>query len=350
MTKTNFSIAGRPIGIGHSPYVIAELSGNHNGEIERAFKLIDAAKAAGCDAVKMQTYTADTITIDHGGPDFVIEGGLWDGKRLYDLYGEAHTPWEWHQAMFDHARKIGIACFSSPFDETAIDFLENLGAPAFKIASFEIVDTPLIRRAAQAGKPLIISTGMATLEEIDEAVAAAKAGGAGGITLLHCISAYPAPAEEANLLRIRALSERYDLPIGLSDHTLSSEVAIAAVGLGAAVIEKHITLARADGGPDAAFSLEPQEFKALVDGVRTAHLALGRADYGRTKSEAPNLRFRRSLYAVKDIAAGETVTPENVRSIRPGFGLPPRHYDEILGKKAKLAIKRGTPLGWDLLE
>jgi pseudaminic acid synthase len=346
----SFSIAGRSIGAGHSPYVIAELSGNHNGDINRAFRLIDAAKAAGCDAVKIQTYTADTITIDHKGPGFQIEGGLWGGRSLYELYGEAHTPWEWHQALFDHAAKVGIACFSSPFDHTAIDFLETLKAPAYKIASFEIVDTPLIRRAAKTGKPLIMSTGMAALEEIDDAVAAARDAGAKGIVLLHCISAYPAPAEEANLSRIKVLQDRYDLPVGLSDHTMGSEVSVAAVALGATVIEKHITLARADGGPDAAFSLEPQEFKALVDGVKTAQLALGSAEYGRTSSEVPNLIFRRSLYVVEDIAAGEPLSAQNLRSIRPGFGLAPKHYDQLLGKKVKRDVKRGTPMAWDLVE
>lgn len=344
-----FSIAGRIIGAGHSPYVIAELSGNHNGDIKRAYALIDAAKAAGADAVKLQTYTADTITLDHDSPDFLIKGGPWNGRRLYDLYGEAHTPWEWHQSLFDYARESGIACFSSPFDETAIDFLESLNAPAYKIASFELVDTPLIRKAAKTGKPLIMSTGMATVEEVDEAVAAAKSAGAAGIVLLHCISAYPAPAEEANLARIRMLQERYDLPIGLSDHTMGSEVAIAAVALGAAVVEKHITLARADGGPDAGFSLEPAEFKTLVDGVRIAQRALGHREYGRTQSEAPNLAFRRSLYVVRDIAAGEVFTREHVRSIRPGYGLAPKHLDDVIGKKAASAISRGTALQWELI-
>lgn len=326
------------------------MSGNHNGDIARAFRLIDAAKAAGCDAVKLQTYTADTITIDHDGPGFRISGGLWDGKLLYELYGEAHTPWDWHEALFKHAEKVGIACFSSPFDETAIDFLEGLGAPAYKIASFEVVDIPLIRRAAMTGKPLIISTGMAAAEEIDEAVAAATGAGAKGIVLLHCISGYPTPPDEANLARIKFLRDRYKIPIGLSDHTLGVEVAVAAVALGAAVIEKHLTLSRADGGPDAAFSLEPHEFRALVDAVRTAQRAIGRADYARTKSESPNAIFRRSLYVVKDVTAGETFTSENVRSIRPGFGLPPKHFDEVLGKKAKRAVKRGTPLSWDFVE
>ncbi len=350
MSSVSFSIAGRAIGAGNPPYVIAELSGNHNGDIGRAFRLIDAAKAAGCDAVKLQTYTADTITINHDGPEFRIKGGPWDGRLLYDLYGEAHTPWAWHQALFDHARKVGVACFSSPFDETAVDFLEGLQAPAYKIASFEIVDTPLIRRAAKTGKPLIMSTGMATLEEIDEAVAAARDAGASGITLLHCISAYPAPVEEANLARIKVLQDRYALPIGLSDHTMGAEAATAAVALGAAVIEKHITLARADGGPDAGFSLEPAEFKALVSSVQTAFAALGKADYGRAKSETPNLIFRRSLYAVEDIAAGEALTVKNLRSIRPGYGLAPKYYDELLGKRVKRAVKRGTPMNWDLVE
>lgn len=350
MTNARFSIAGRAIGSGEPPYVIAELSGNHNGDIARAFRLIDAAKAAGSDAVKLQTYTADTITIDHDSTEFRIEGGPWDGRSLYELYGEAHTPWEWHEPLFAYARKVGIACFSSPFDESAVDFLETLGAPAYKIASFEVVDTPLIRYAAKTGKPLIISTGMATLDEIGEAVAAAQEAGAAGVTLLHCISAYPAPAEEANLARIGALAARFGLPVGLSDHTLGAEVSISAVALGAVVIEKHITLARADGGPDAAFSLEPAEFRTLVDGVKTAQRALGQADYGRTRSEAPNLKFRRSLYAVKDIAAGEVLNRENMRSIRPGYGLAPRYFDEILGKKAKRPVKRGTPISWDLLE
>ncbi|MBS4083852.1 MAG: pseudaminic acid synthase [Rhizobiales bacterium] len=347
MSAKNFSIAGRSIGPSHSPYVIAELSGNHNGDIGRALALIDAAKAAGADAVKLQTYTADTITLDHDGPGFTIEGGLWDGRRLHELYREASTPWEWHEKLFAHARSAGITCFSSPFDPTAIAFLEKLNAPAYKIASFEIVDTPLIRLAAKTGKPLIISTGMASPDEISDALNAAKE--SAGAVLLHCISAYPAPAEDANLARIPALAAKYGCVIGLSDHTLGIEVSIAAVALGACVIEKHITLQRADGGPDAAFSLEPDELAALVKGVRTAHAALGRADYGRAASEEGNVAFRRSLYAVKDIAAGETITEENVRSIRPGYGLAPKHLPEILGRKAKRGIPRGTPISRDLL-
>jgi len=347
MSAKNFSIAGRGIGPSHSPYVIAELSGNHNGDIGRALALIDATKAAGADAVKLQTYTADTITLDHDGPGFTIKGGLWDGRRLHELYREASTPWEWHEKLFAHAQSAGITCFSSPFDPTAIAFLEKLNAPAYKIASFEIVDTPLIRLAAKTGKPLIISTGMASPEEISEALDAAKE--SAGAVLLHCISAYPAPAEDANLARIPALAARYGCAIGLSDHTLGIEVSIAAVALGACVIEKHITLQRSDGGPDAAFSLEPDELAALVKGVRTAHAALGRADYGRAASEEGNVAFRRSLYAVKDIAAGETITDENVRSIRPGYGLAPKYLPEILGRKAKRGIPRGTPMSRDLV-
>lgn len=342
-------IGNRLIGAGYAPYVIAELSGNHNGQIGRALALVDAAKQAGADAVKLQTYTPDTMTIDCNKADFKIEGGPWGGRYLYELYGEAQTPWSWHEQLFARAKELKLDCFSTPFDETAVDFLESLDAPIHKIASFELVDTPLIRKAAKTGKPLIMSTGMATVEEVDEAVAAAKSAGAGGIVLLHCISAYPAPAEEANLARIRMLQERYDLPIGLSDHTMGSEVAVAAVALGAAVVEKHITLARADGGPDAGFSLEPAEFKTLVDGVRIAQRALGHREYGRTQSETPNLAFRRSLYVVRDIAAGEVFTRDHVRSIRPGYGLAPKHLDDVIGKKAASAISRGTALKWELI-
>jgi pseudaminic acid synthase len=349
MTKS-FAIAGRTIGPGQPPYVIAELSGNHNGDIRRAFRLIEAAKAAGADAVKLQTYTPETMTIDHDGPGFKIKGGLWDGRQLYELYREAQTPWKWHPDLFEHAKKVGITCFSTPFDPSAVDFLETLGTPAYKIASFEIVDTPLIRYAAKTGKPLVISTGMAEESEIEEAARAARDSDKGGLALLHCISAYPAPAEEANLARIPALASHYDCPIGLSDHTLGTEIAVAAVVLGAAIIEKHLTLARADGGPDAAFSLEPGEFQTLVKSARLAHAAIGRADAERVESEKPNMLFRRSLYAVKDVATGETLTADNVRSIRPGYGLSPKHLPEILGRRAKKAIKRGTPMSLDLVE
>lgn len=346
--SASFAISGRPIGPGHPPYVIAELSGNHNGDIARAFALMDAAKAAGADAVKLQTYTADTITIDHDGPGFVVDGGLWAGRKLHELYREAHTPWQWHPALFGHARKLQIHCFSSPFDPTAIDLLESLDAPAYKIASFEIIDLPLIARAARAGKPLIISTGMASADEIAEAVAAASDAGATAIALLHCVSGYPTPAAEANLARIAVLKARFPCPIGLSDHTLGHEVAIAAVALGADLVEKHFTLARADGGPDAAFSLEPAELKSLCDGVRIAHAAIGRAEYGRASSEAGNVVFRRSLYVVSDIKQGEAFTAANLRSIRPGHGLLPKHLPELLGRRAACDIARGTPMRFDL--
>jgi N-acetylneuraminate synthase len=345
----DLSIDGRPIGPDHPPYVIAELSGNHNGDLSRALLMIEAAKEIGADAVKLQTYTADTITIDHDGPGFRIEGGLWNGRRLHELYREAHTPWEWHPALFDHARKIGITCFSSPFDPTAVDLLKQLNAPAYKIASFELVDLPLIAYAAKTGKPLIMSTGMATPDEVADAVAAARDGGAQGIVLLHCVSGYPTPAKEANLTRIPVLAAAHDCFVGLSDHTLSGETAIAAVALGAVLIEKHFTLKREDGGPDAAFSLEPDEFAALVRGTGVAHAVLGRADYGLAASERGNLAFRRSLYAVKDIAAGETFTALNVRSIRPGYGLPPKYLPELLGRRARHAISRGTPMSFELL-
>jgi pseudaminic acid synthase len=350
MTKPSqeLAIAGRPIGGAHPPYVIAEMSGNHNGDIKRAFALMNAAKAAGADAVKLQTYTADTITINHDGPGFVIEGGLWHGRTLHELYRDAHTPWEWHRALFEHARELAIQCFSSPFDPTAIDLLERLGAPAYKIASFEIIDLPLIRKAAATGKPLIISTGMASPDEIAEAVAAAREAGAGGVALLHCVSGYPTPAAEANLARIAALASRHPGPVGLSDHTLGHEVAVAAVALGAKLVEKHFTLARADGGPDAAFSLEPAELKQLCDGVRIAHGAIGRAEYGRAASESSNVVFRRSLYVVADIRKGERFTPENLRSIRPGYGIPPKHLPALLGRCAAVDIARGTPMRLDL--
>jgi N-acetylneuraminate synthase len=345
-----FSIAGRAIGPGCPPFVVAELSGNHNGKIERAFALMEAAKAAGADAVKLQTYTQDTITIDHDGPGFVIESGLWQGRSLYDLYREAHTPWDWHPALFAKGRELGLTVFSAPFDPSAVALLEALDAPAYKIASFESIDLPLIARAARAGKPLIVSTGMADAAEIAEAVAAARGAGCRDLALLHCISAYPAPPDEANLRTMLDLAERHDAVIGLSDHTLGTAVAVSAVVLGAAIVEKHVTLRRADGGPDAAFSLEPEELAALCRDCRTAWSALGRVSYDRAASERGNAIFRRSLYAVADIAAGERFTEANVRSIRPGFGMPPKHLPAILGKQAARAIARGTPLAADLIE
>lgn len=345
----DIAIAGRKIGPSQPPYIIAEMSANHLGRLDRALTIIDAAKKAGADAVKIQTYTADTITIDHDGPEFRIKGGLWDGRTLYDLYQEAHTPWDWHPRLFEHARARGIALFSSPFDPTAIDLLESLDAPAYKIASFEIVDIPLIQRAASTGKPLIISTGMAGMTEIAEAVDAARDAGRGGIVLLHCVSGYPTPPEESNLLRLRALAERFNTLVGLSDHTMGTACAVAAVVLGAVAIEKHLTLRRTDGGPDGAFSLEPEEMRALVQDSRTAFAALGTGQEMRAPSESGNAMFRRSLYAVRDVAAGEVFTADNVRSIRPGLGLPPKHLPEVLGRKAACAVKRGTPLSWDLV-
>ncbi|MBM3527040.1 MAG: pseudaminic acid synthase [Alphaproteobacteria bacterium] len=350
MTETAVTIAGRKIGPGEPPYVIAELSGNHNGQLGRAIEILRAAAAAGADAVKLQTYTADTITIDHDGPGFRIEGGLWNGRTLHELYREAHTPWEWHAALFEEGRKLGVAVFSSPFDFTAVDFLETLGAPAYKIASFEAVDLPLIRKAAATGKPLIVSTGMADDVEIGEALAAARDGGCRELLLLHCVSGYPTPVEEANLHTIGELSKRFGAAVGLSDHTLGIEVPIAAVALGAVAIEKHVTLDRSAGGPDAAFSLEPAELAQMVRGVRAAALALGRAGFERKPSEQANVQFRRSLYVVKDIPVDGVLTEENVRSIRPGFGLPPKHWPEVLGRRARRALRRGEPLQFDMIE
>lgn len=345
-----FNIAGRPIGPEHPPYVIAEMSGNHNGDIRRAFALLEAAKAAGVDAVKMQTYTADTITIDHDSADFRISDGLWAGKTLYALYQEAHTPWDWHHDLFNKARELGLTIFSSPFDESAVDFLEELNAPAYKIASFEAVDLPLIRRVAATGKPLIISTGMANLDEIGEALEAARSAGANDVVLLHCVSGYPTPACEANLHTLPHLAATFGTPVGLSDHSMGIAVSVAAVALGACVIEKHFTLCRADGGPDAAFSLEPQELAELTSGCRTAWEALGEIGFERKPSEETNVRFRRSLYVVEDIQAGELFTSRNVRSIRPGFGLPPKLLAEVLGKQARVPVLRGTPLSSDLID
>ncbi len=341
--------AGRPIGPEHPPFIIAELSGNHNGELARALALIDAAAEAGADAVKLQAYTADTITIDHDGPGFRLQGGLWDGRTLHELYSEAFTPFEWHEPLFAHARMRGLICFSSPFDETAIELLEELGAPAFKIASFEAVDLPLIARAAASGKPLIISTGMTSHEEIGQALDTAHKAGTGGAALLHCVSAYPATFAEANLSMIPRLAEDYGCVVGLSDHTPGTAAAVAAVALGARIIEKHFTLARADGGPDSAFSLEPDELKRLVDDCRAAFDALGEASYRRSETEAHNRQFRRSLYVVRDVPAGAVLTKDDVRSIRPGYGLEPAQLPAVLGRTAARALKRGEPLAADMI-
>lgn len=350
MTARMITIDDRPIGPEHPPYVIAEMSANHGGRLERALAIMDAAKAAGADAIKLQTYTADTITIDHDGPGFRIEGGLWDGRSLYDLYQEAYMPWEWHEPLFARARELGITVFSSPFDPTAIDFLQRLEVPAYKIASFEMVDLPLVERAAATGKPLIISTGMAGLGEITEAVDAARRVGDAGLCLLHCISGYPTPVEDCHLKTIRHLSEAFDAPVGLSDHTLGTTVSVAAVALGACVIEKHFTLSRADGGADSAFSLEPEELKVLVRGVRDAWAASGDVSYRLQSSEAGFRDSRRSLYVVRDVTAGEQLTDDNVRSIRPGYGLAPKHLPQVLGKRARRDAKKGTPLAWTMID
>ncbi len=345
---TGISIKGRIIGGGHPPYIIAELSGNHNGSLDRALALVDASAEAGADAVKLQTYTADTITIECNRPEFRIEGGIWDGWTLHELYREASTPWDWHEALFARAEDKGLHCFSSPFDPTAVDFLAKLDAPAYKVASFELVDTPLIRKMAGNGCPLIMSTGVANYAEIEEALRSAKEGGAGGVALLHCVSDYPAKPDAMRLRTIPALANAFGVPIGLSDHTLGSAVAIAAIAQGAAIIEKHITMARADGGPDADFSLEPAEFKHLVEDCQMAFLALGEPQTDRKGMGGANSRFRRSLYIVSDVAEGELLSEDNVRSIRPGYGLAPKHLPRIIGASASRALERGEALDWSM--
>ncbi|PDT81737.1 pseudaminic acid synthase [Sinorhizobium sp. BJ1] len=343
----NLTIAGRQIGPGFPPYVIAEMSANHNGRIETALSLIDRAKEAGADAVKLQTYRPDTITLDSDAADFRIEGGLWGGKTLYQLYSEAYMPWEWHAPLFDHARRSGITIFSSPFDATAIDLLEDLNAPAYKIASFEAVDLPLIRYAAGTGKPMIISTGMADYEEIAEAIEAAREGGCKELAILHCVSGYPAPASDYNLRTIPDMMDRFGLATGLSDHTLDNTTAIASVALGGTLIEKHFTLDRSGGGPDDSFSLEPNEFAALCRDAKTAWEALGNVDYGHKSSETGNVKFRRSLYFVKALKVGDIITADAVRSVRPGFGLAPKYLDQILGKALRKDVQINTPVTKD---
>lgn len=350
MSETLAHIDGRPIGSAHPPYVVAEMSGNHNGDIRRALDLISAAAAAGADAVKIQTYTADTITLDHDGPGFRLEGGLWDGRRLHELYAEAHTPWDWHGPMFDHARSVGITLFSSPFDATAVDLLESLGAPAYKIASFELVDLPLIRRCAATGKPLVMSTGMASPQEIAEAVAAARGAGARDLVVLHCTSAYPAPMSSMNLATLPDMAGRFGVLPGLSDHTLGTAASVAAVALGAVFIEKHFTLSRAEGGVDSAFSLEPAELAELVSSCRGAWEALGQVAYGPGEAEAGNAGMRRSLYVSAPVRRGDAFTPSNVRSVRPGLGLAPKHLDVVLGRRATRDIPFGEPLDWSMVE
>jgi pseudaminic acid synthase len=338
------------IGPGQPTYVIAEMSANHGQKFDNALEIIRAAKDAGADAIKLQTYTPDTITIASDREEFLITGGtLWDGRTLYDLYSEAYTPWEWQPRLKSIAEELGMDCFSSAFDPTAVDFLETLSVPAHKVASFELVDIPLIEKMARTGKPLIISTGMATAEEIEEAVQSAHQAGAHQIALLKCTSAYPAPSEEMNLRTIPEMARRFGVPVGLSDHTMGIAAPVAAVALGACIIEKHLTLSRSLPGPDSGFSLEPQEFRAMVDAVRVADKALGDVRFGCGPREEPGRAFRRSLFVVADIARGEAFTEANVRSIRPANGLHPRHQSEVLGKTAARQIKRGTPLSWDLV-
>lgn len=343
-------IGNRDIGPQYPPFVIAEMSANHNQSLDRALAIIDSAAASGAAAVKLQTYTADTLTIDCDLPDFMITGGLWDGYKLYDLYKWAQTPYEWHEVMFERARQRGLVVFSTPFDESAVDLLERLDAPAYKIASFEMIDLPLIRYVANTGKPIIMSTGMASETEIEEAVATAREGGCRDLVLLHCISSYPAPLDQANLLQIPELSRRFGVLAGLSDHTLGTTAAVAAVALGTSVIEKHFTLSRADKGPDSEFSLEPADLVRLCKDSRDAWLALGRQGYERQEAEKGSRMFRRSIYFVRDLPAGKVVAPEDIRRIRPGMGLAPKHFDEIVGRRLRVGVKRGTATSWDLFE
>lgn len=345
------SIAGRPIGAAQPPYLIAEMSGNHNQSLDRALAIVDAAALAGADAIKLQTYTADTMTLNLRMPGFVIEdkNSLWAGQQLYELYDQAHTPWEWHKTIMERALSHGLQCFSTPFDDTAVDFLETLGVPAYKIASFENTDLPLIRRVAATGKPLIISIGMATLAEIDEAVSTARQAGCTQLILLKCTSTYPATPEDSHLRTIPHLHESFNCEVGLSDHTMGCGAAIAAVSLGATVIEKHFTLRRSDGGVDSAFSLEPEEFGLLRVETKRAWQALGQITYGGTQTEEKSKAFRRSIYITQDIAAGKELSLENIRLVRPGFGLPPKFFEGVLGRRINKDAPAGTPLSWDLL-
>lgn len=345
-----FEINGRKIGFEHPPYIIAELSANHNGDIQRALETIKSAYESGADAIKIQTYTADTMTINSERPEFKITGGLWDGYTLYDLYKWAETPFEWHKEIFDYATSLGITIFSTPFDETAVDLLESLDTPAYKIASFEATDLPLIRYVAKTGKPMIMSTGMCSEQEIEEAVTAAQEAGCKNLILLHCISSYPAPMEQANLAQMPILAKRFNSLPGLSDHTLGTTVSIAAVALGACVIEKHFTLSREDKGPDSEFSIEPTELKRLCQNAYDAWSAIGKPSYARQQAEEGNKHFRRSIYFINDLPAGSIITEADIRRIRPGFGLAPKYFDEIVGRKLKVSVTHGTPTSWELFD
>ena len=344
------TIDGVSIGDGFPPYIIAELSANHNGSLDRALASIDEAKRCGASAIKLQTYTADTMTIDSDRPEFQIQGGAWDGYKLYDLYKWAETPFEWHKAMFEHARKIGITVFSTPFDESAVDLLEELETPAYKIASFELTDLPLIKYVAKTGKPMIMSTGMATEEEIQEAVDTARNAGCKELVLLHCISSYPAPLEQANVAQLVELGKRFEAVPGLSDHTLGTAASVAAVALGACLIEKHFILDRGDGGPDSGFSIEPDDLIRLCNDTHDAWAAVGKVGYTRQAAEEGSKVFRRSIYFVREMRAGEHVTEKDIRRIRPGNGLAPKYFEEIVGKVLKVDVERGTPTSWDLFD
>jgi len=351
MDEGMIKIAGKDIGPTCPPFIIAEMSGNHNQSLDRALAIVKAAAGAGADAIKLQTYTADTLTIDSARDEFQIraDNSLWKGESLYELYKKAYTPWEWHKPIMDRCRALGLICFSSPFDESAVDFLESINVPAYKIASFENNHLPLIRKAASTGKPMIISTGMATIAQLDEAVGCARQAGCRDIILLKCTSTYPSTPENSNLATIPHLAELFGVQVGLSDHTMGIGAAVASVALGATVIEKHFTLRRADGGVDSAFSMEPDELAALVKETRAAHLAIGKVSYGPTENELASMQYRRSIYIVADMKAGETFTRENLRIIRPGFGLEPKHYELALGRQLKKDAVIGTPLTWDLM-
>jgi N-acetylneuraminate synthase len=340
-------INGRKISVDYPPYIIAEMSANHNRSIDNAFKIIDIAKISGADAVKLQTYHPDTITMNMSTPEFIINGGLWDGQSLYELYESAFMPWEWHKPLFDHAKKRDITIFSSPFDSTAVDLLEDLNAPAYKIASFEAIDLPLIEYVAKTGKPMIISTGMADSEEIEEAILTAQQSGCKQLAILHCVSGYPAPADDYNLNTLTDMRKKFGLVTGLSDHTIDNITAITSIALGASIIEKHVTLDKNGGGPDDSFSLEPEDLKQLCIGAKNAWSALGKVDYSKKTSEKENAKFRRSLYFIKDIDQGEVISEEHIKSIRPGYGLAPKHYNEIIGKTTSQKILLGTAVSWD---